>query len=70
LGLLPKLGHCPWQVLGELTNVPTHTLIEMLFVIMMGTVALTATDIAEIEQIQCELKRRREDQRWMLEAVN
>ena len=57
-------------MLGELTNIPTHTLIEMLFVTMMGTVALTATDIAEIEQIQCELKRKREDQRWILESVN
>ena len=35
-------------MLAELTNIPTHTLIEMLFVTMMGTVALTATDIAEI----------------------
>jgi hypothetical protein len=57
-------------MLAELTNIPTHTLIEMLFVTMLGTVALTATDIAEIEQMQCELKRRREHQRWMLEAVN
>jgi hypothetical protein len=57
-------------MLAELTNIPTHTLIEMLFVTMMGTVALTATDIVEIHQIQYELKRRREDQRWMLESVN
>ena len=57
-------------MLAELANIPTHKLIEMLFVTLIGTVALTATDIAEIEQIQCELKRRREDQRWMLEAVN
>ena len=56
-------------MLTELANIPTHTL-EMLFVTMMGTVALTATDIAEIEQIQHELKRRREDQRWMLESAN
>ena len=55
---------------AELTNIPTHTLLEMLFVTMMGTVALTSTDVAEIEQIQSELKRKREDQRWMLEAVN
>ena len=50
-------------MLAELANISTHTLIELLFVTMMGPVALTATDIAEIEQIQCELKRRREDQR-------
>jgi hypothetical protein len=57
-------------MLAELTNIPTHTLIELLFVTMMGTVALTATDITEIDQLQCELKRRREDPRWMLESVN
>ena len=57
-------------MLAELANIPTHTLIEMLFVTMMCTVALTATDIAEIEQIQYELKRRREDQRWILESAN
>ena len=57
-------------MLAELTNIPTHTLLEMLFVTMMGTVALTSTDVAEIEQIQSELKRRREDQRWMLGTVN
>jgi hypothetical protein len=57
-------------MLAELANIPTHKLIEMLFVTMIGTVALTATDIAEIEQIQCELKRRRENQRRMLESVN
>ena len=57
-------------MLAELANIPTHTLIELLFVTMMGTVALTATDIAEIEQIQYELKRRREDQRWILESAN
>lgn len=57
-------------MLGELTNILTNTLIEVLFVITMGTVALTTTDIAEIEQIQSELKRRREDQRWMLKTVS
>jgi hypothetical protein len=57
-------------MLAELTNIPTHTLLEMLFVTMMGTVALTSTDVAEIEQIQSELKRRRKDQRWMLGTVN
>jgi hypothetical protein len=32
-------------MLAELTNIPTNTLIELLFVTMMGTVALTATDM-------------------------
>jgi hypothetical protein len=45
-------------VLGELLNIPTDTLIDMLFVIVTGEVALTARDVAEIEQIQRELQSR------------
>ena len=45
-------------MLGELLNIPTETLFDMLFVILSGGVALTASEIAEIEQIQRELQRR------------
>jgi hypothetical protein len=45
-------------VLGQLINIPTDTLIDMLFVIANGEVAITANDVAEIEQIQRELQRR------------
>jgi hypothetical protein len=47
-----------YDVLGQLMNIPTDTLIDMLFVIANGEVALTARDVAEIEQIQRELQRR------------
>jgi len=45
-------------MLGELVNIPTDTLIDMLFVILDGGVLLTAGDVAEIEQIQRELQKR------------
>lgn len=53
-----------YLVLGELLNIPTDTLLDMLFVIVTGEVALTARDVAEIEQIQRELQRRGEEQYW------
>jgi len=45
-------------MLGELVNIPTDTLIDMLSVILAGAVVLTANDVAEIEQIQRELQHR------------
>ena len=45
-------------------NIPSDTLIDMLFVIANGEVSLTAKDVAEIEQIQRELQRRGEEQYW------
>ena len=57
-------------MLGELTNIPTDTLIDMLYVIISGDVAITTSDAAEIEQIQRELQRRGGAQSWRLGAVN
>jgi len=57
-------------MLGELVNIPTDTLIDMLSVILDGGVLLTAGDVAEIEQIQRELQKRVEDQHWSVGAVN
>ena len=57
-------------MLGELVNIPTDTLIDMLFVILDGGVLLTASDAMEIEQIQRELQKRGEDQHWSLGTVN
>ena len=57
-------------MLGELANIPTGTLIDMLFVILADEVTLTANDVAELEQIQRELQRRGEDQQWSLRSVN
>jgi hypothetical protein len=57
-------------MLGELMNIPTDTLIDMLYIILAGDFAITANDVAEIDQIQSELQRRDEEQRWSLQAVN
>jgi hypothetical protein len=45
-------------MLGELMNIPTDTLIDMLYIILAGEVAISASDATEIEQIQRELQRR------------
>jgi len=45
-------------MLGELANIPTETLIDMLLVIVAGEGGLTSSHAAEIEQIQRELHRR------------
>jgi hypothetical protein len=57
-------------MLGTLMNIPTDTLIDMLYVILVGDFAITATDAGEIEQIQRELQRRDEEQSWSFQAVN
>jgi len=51
-------------MLGELTNIPTDTLIDMLYIILAGEVAINASGAAEIEQIQRELQRRDGAQSW------
>ncbi len=57
-------------MLGELTNIPTDTLIDMLYVILAGEVAISAGDAAEIEQIQRELQRRGGTPNWSFAVVN
>jgi hypothetical protein len=57
-------------MLGELMNIPTDTLIDMLYIILAGDFAITANDAAEIEQIQRELQRRGGEPRWSFQAVN
>ena len=49
-------------MLGELMNIPTDTLIDMLYIILAGDFAITANDATEIEQIQRELQHRGEEQ--------
>jgi len=51
-------------------NLPTDTLIDMLYVILAGEVAINASDASEIEQIQRELQRRGDEQCWSLQTVN
>jgi len=57
-------------MLGELMNIPTETLIDMLYIILAGDFAFTASDAAEIEQIQCELQHRGGAQNWSFGTVN
>ena len=57
-------------MLGELMNIPTDTLIDMLYVILVGEFAITANDAAEIEQIQRELQRRSGEHCWSFQTVN
>jgi hypothetical protein len=57
-------------MLGELINIPTDTLIDMLYIILAGEFAITADNAAEIEQIQCELQRRGREQSWSFQTVN
>ena len=57
-------------MLGELTDIPTDALIDLLFVILAGEVTLTANDVAEVEEIQRELQRRGNGLYWSSQAVN
>ncbi len=57
-------------MLGELLNIPTHTLIDMLYTILAGEVAISSSDAKEIEQIQRELQRRGDEQCWSFQTVN
>ena len=57
-------------MLGELLNIPTDTLIDMLYIILAGEVAISASDAMEIEQIQRELQRRGGEQCWSFQTVN
>ena len=57
-------------MLGELVNIPTETLIDMLLVIFADEVALTVNDVGEIEQIQRELQRRGKEQDWSFQTVH
>jgi len=57
-------------MLGELTNIPTDTLIGMLYMILPGEVAITVIDAAEIEQVQREPQRRGGAQIWSFATIN
>ena len=55
---------------AELMNIPTDTLMDMLYIILAGEAAITANNMAEIEQIQRELQRRGEEQNWSFQSIN
>jgi hypothetical protein len=56
-------------MLGELTTIPTGILIDMLYAIL-GADVLTVIHMAEIEQIDRELKKRGAVQRWIFDSIN
>jgi hypothetical protein len=58
------------RMLGELTDISTDALIDMLYIILAGEIAITASDAKEIEQIQRELQRRGHEQCWTFQTVN
>lgn len=51
-------------------NIPTDTLIDMLYIILAAEVAISASDAKEIEQIQRELQRRGGQQLRSFQTVN
>ena len=57
-------------MLGELMNIPTDTLIDMLYMILAGEVAINASAAVEIEQIQRELQSRGGEQCSAFQTVN
>ena len=57
-------------MLGEPMNIPTDALVEMMYIILAADFAITADHVAEVEQIQRELQRRGEGQRWSFQTVN
>jgi hypothetical protein len=46
-------------MLGELTNLPIDTLLDIVFVILAGGQSLTLSEVGELEQIQLELATQR-----------
>jgi hypothetical protein len=57
-------------MLGELMNIPTDTLIDMLYLILAGEVDTSASAAVEIDQIQRELQRRGSEQCRVFHTVN
>jgi hypothetical protein len=57
-------------MIGKPMNVPTDTLIDLLFAFLSDGVALTGTDAAKIQQIEHELQRRENEQRSGFRLVN
>jgi hypothetical protein len=45
-------------MLGELTNLATDTLLDVVFVIFAGGQPLTLSEVGELERIHRELRRR------------
>jgi hypothetical protein len=57
-------------MLRELMNIPTDTLVDVLYIILAGEVTISTSAAVEIEQIQRELQRRGGEQSWSFQTVN
>ena len=57
-------------MLGELMNISTERLIDMLYIILAGEVTISASAAAEIEQIQRELQSRGSERCRTIQTVN
>jgi hypothetical protein len=57
-------------MLAELTEIPTETLFDMLYMVLAREVAITAADVAAIEEIQRELRRRGGEPKWSFQTAN
>ena len=57
-------------MLRELMNIPTDTLVDVLYIILAGEVTISTSAAVEIEQIQRELQRRGGEQCWAFQTVN
>jgi len=57
-------------MLGVLTNIPTDTLIDMLYIIIAGEITMSSREAMEIEQIQRELQRRDGERSWNFGMLN
>ncbi len=57
-------------MLGELINIPTEILIDMISIIFASERVIGSSVAAELEQIQRELQRRGVIERWACRTVN
>jgi len=55
---------------AQLTNIPTDTLLDMLYLVLAREAAITTTDAAEIEELQRELQRRGGAPNWSFGSTN
>jgi hypothetical protein len=55
---------------AQLTNIPTYTLLDMPYIVLAREAAITATDAAEIEELQREVQRRGGAPNWSFGSTN
>ena len=55
---------------AQLTNTPTDTLLDMPYIVLAREAAITATNAAEIEELQREVQRRGGAPNWSFGSTN